>query len=359
MKYPSRSIVRAIAPFLALALFGQGCLGGSPAPATGPDGGVWKTTDRGTTWVNKRAFVQGPKVSANAATFSIVALAFDPQDTNTIYAATGENGLVYSLDGGDSWQQAKTLSTGRVNIVAVDPKNKCTVYASSANKIFKTETCGRDWIQIFFDPRTDKSFTKLVVDWYNPTNLYAGTSEGDVFKSHDSGANWQTIKRVEGAAITSLVMDPRDSRLLYVGTQGDGIWKTPDGGSTWVQIKKQFGDEYRDAHRVTQIVLDPKSPTAIYVVSKYGIIKSDDQGQTWKALNLTAPPGTIKISSFAIDPTDNKKMVYTGPNTVTYTSDGGITWSAKKLPTTRAGSVVLIEPKNGNILYLGTIPQAK
>lgn len=351
-----RSIVRVAAPFLALTLMGQGCLGGTPTGPTGPDGGVWKTSDRGLTWVNKRAFVQGPKVTAAAADFGIVSLTFDPQDPATIYAATTLNGLVYSLDSGDSWQQSKTLTAGRINAVAVDPKNKCTVYAASANKIYKTETCARDWAQIFFDPRTDKLFTQLAVDWFNPTIMYAASSDGDILQSRNAGQSWQTVKRIDGIAVTSIVIDPRDSRLVYVGTNGDGIWKTTDSGATWLQIKKQFGTDMTDARRATQVVLDPKSPKVVYEVSKFGIIRSDDQGETWHALNLTAPPGTIKITALAIDPTNPQKMVYVTPTTVTFTSDGGSSWAAKKLPSTRGGTALLIDPRNGDVIYLGTQP---
>jgi len=359
MQTLSRSFSRALLPVLALALMGQGCFGTGSSTSQGPDGGVWKTTDRGVAWANKRALVQSAKVSAGAASFSIVDLAFDPQDANTVYAATTENGLAYSLDGGDSWQLSKVLNTGKINAVAVDPKNKCTVLATRANEIYKTETCGRDWSRVFFDPRTDKAITQIVLDWFNPTIMYAGTSEGDVFKSMDAGLSWQTAKRIEGTPVSHMVMDPRDSRLLYVGTQGGGIWKTADAGSTWTQISQQFGEDYRDARRVTKIVIDPKVSNVLYVVSKYGIIKSENGGETWKGLNLTAPPGTIKINALAIDPTDPKRMVYTGQNALALTSDGGITWSAKKLPTTRAGSALLIDPKNGNVIYLGTLPVAK
>ena len=130
-----RSLFRFTLPVLSLIFLGQGCFGGK-STATGPDGGVWKTTDRGQTWVNKRALVQGAKVTTGAANVAVLAMAFDPQDSATIYLGTTENGLVYSIDGGDSWQLARGLSAGRINVVAVDPKNKCVVYATRANEIF-------------------------------------------------------------------------------------------------------------------------------------------------------------------------------------------------------------------------------
>jgi photosystem II stability/assembly factor-like uncharacterized protein len=356
------SRVRLCAPFLALVLLGAGCGTTSTGPS-GPDGGVWKTTDSGATWANQKAFVSGAKVSAGAATLDVVSMVFDPQDHNTVYLATRTNGLLYSLDSGASWQQAhasdptKTvLTSGMVSSIVVDPKDKCTVYAASANKIYKTTDCLRDWSQVFFDPRTDKSFTQLAVDWYNPTVLYAGSSDGDIYRSTDAGLSWQTVKRVDGIAITDMKVDTRDSRVVYVGTQGDGIWKTADSGTTWTQIKNQFGDNYHDARRVIQIVLDPVDAGTIYVISKYGIIKSTDSGNTWNALNLTSPPETVKINALAIDPRNNKHLVYTGVSTLQFSSDGGVSWTPKKLPTTQAGSALLFDPIDSNSIYLGTTP---
>lgn len=353
-----RNVSRLLVPLFVLVLFGQGCFGGK-STSQGPDGGVWKTTDRGQAWTQKRSLVQGAKVTTDAGSFAINALALDPQDKNVLYAGTAENGLIVSFDAADSWQPVKTLAVTKINDVAVDPKNKCVVYAASGNKLFKTDNCTRDWNQVFFDPRTDKSFTRIAVDWFNPTIVYLGTNEGDIFRSADAGASWRSVKRVEGAAIASLVLDPRDSRIVYAGTQGDGIWKSLDGGANWLHIEKEFGDEFRDARRVTQLAVDPKTTNVLYVVSKYGIIKSDNQGSTWKALPLTTPPGSITITSLAIDPNDPKKLIYTGPTTLSFSTDGGTTWSNKKLPTAKAGSALLIDPKDGNMIYLGTRPAAK
>ncbi len=357
MPLTTRSLTRLALPAVALVLFGQGCLGGSSSP-TGPNGGVWKTTDHGATWANKRALVQGPKLSTGAALFDIVTLTMDPQDNMALYAGTSQNGLAYSLDGGDSWQLMKGISSGKVNAIAVNPKDKCTVYVARANEIDQTKTCGRDWSRVFYDPDTSKSFTTLAVDWFNPNNVFAGTSAGDILKSSDGGGAWLSAKRVDGVRITDIDIDPRDSRLVYVGTLGSGIFKTADGGANWVQIQKEFGDDLRDARRVTQLVIDPKSSNTLYVVSKLGIIRSDDQGQTWHAINLTSAAGTVQIASLAIDPNDSKKMVYTGANTLAYTSDAGTTWTVKKLPTTQSGSSLVIDPKDGNIIYLGTVTPA-
>jgi photosystem II stability/assembly factor-like uncharacterized protein len=150
----------------AIVLLGQGCLGGTAKGPTGPDGGIFKTGDRGVTWAQKRVLIEGAK-GVSIGDDAVTSFAFDPQDHSAVYAGTETRGLLSSLDGGDSWQASKGLR-GRVEAVAVDPKDKCTVYATQGNKVWKTVTCGRDWVQAWFDPKTDKVIRRVTVDWFNP-----------------------------------------------------------------------------------------------------------------------------------------------------------------------------------------------
>jgi photosystem II stability/assembly factor-like uncharacterized protein len=349
------SLRRLVLPLGMIILLGQGCLGGTPQGARGPDGGVFKTGDRGVTWAQKRVLIEGPKgVSVGDA--AVTSITFDPQDRNTVYAGTETRGILISLDGGDSWQASKGL-TGRVEWVAVDPKNKCVVYATQGNKVWKTMNCGRDWAQAWFDPKTDKVFRRIAVDWFNPTILYSGSSEGDIFKSTDGGVSWLLAKRAESGVI-SIAIHPKDSRVVYVATQGDGVWKTMDGGNTWISIKKEL-QQFDNARRVTQIVVDPLAPDTVYLISKYGILKSGDAGASWTPLTLTSPPNSVDIRMFAVNPRNNKELNYVTLNTLLVSSDSGVTWTAKKIPSTRPATALAVDPQDGNILYLGLGPVPK
>lgn len=351
----SRSVTRILFPLLALVLLGQGCFGAPQAP-TGPDGGIYKTADRGATWSQKRVLIEGAR-GISIADQAITTLVFDPQDRNTIYAGTEERGLLMTLDGGDSWTPARTLLSGRIDAVAVDPKDKCNVYASQGNKIYKTGNCGRDWAQAWFDPKTDKRFTQITVDWFNPTMVWAGSSEGDILKSTDAGRNWLVSQRAN-AAITSIVIHPKDSRVVYAASRGDGLWKTLDGGNTWRNIKSQLSS-FDNARRATQVAIDALSPDAVYLVSPYGILKSPDGGESWGALPLTSPSGSVDIRSLALNPRNSQELQYITPNTLLVSSDGGNTWQAQKLPSTRIANVLTVDPEDGKTLYLGMGAAAK
>lgn len=344
---------------IALCLFvllGQGCFGGGTTTKKGPDGGVFKTSDRGTTWAQKRVLLKGPK-AVSLGNDVIVTLAMDPQDRNSVYAGTSGRGLIYSLDGGDSWQEATSAPKGKIESIAVDPKDKCVVYLTIKNKIYKTENCSRDWEEMFFDPKTDKTFTKITVDWFNSTIIYAGTSEGDIFKSTDAGLSWLVSKRAN-ARVTDFEIDPQDSRTIYVGTYGDGIWKTMDSGNTWVRIRDQLKG-FKNARRVSVLAIDPQDPELLYLISKYGILSSRDGGDSWTAVQLTSQPNTVDIMGFAVNARNSEEVQYVTKNTLMTSSDRGETWNSQRLPSVRNASAMLLDPEDGNTIFVGFGPAPK
>lgn len=340
-------------PVLALTLLGQGC-GGTAATSNAADGGVYKTADHGTTWLQKRVLIKGAK-AVTLGNDPITAIAIDPEENTVLYAGTLERGIVASLDGGDSWQEvANKLNkapVGRIQSIAVDPKEKCTVYATMGNKVYKTSNCSRDWSEIFFDPKLDKIFTRIAIDWFNPTILYAGTSEGDIFKSSDAGLSWQVLKHAN-ASVNQILVDNRDSRILYVGTVGDGVWKTMDAGATWVQIKQQL-QNFNGSNRVQVLAQDNAQTQTLYLASKYGLLASTDGGETWKSITLTSQPGTVDIIGLAVNQRNEKEITYITSNTLFFTTDQGATWVTKKLPSSRPSSVLTLDAQDGKTLYIG------
>ncbi|HWQ99430.1 MAG TPA: hypothetical protein VN397_01120, partial [Candidatus Methylomirabilis sp.] len=64
-------------------------------------------------------------------------------------------------------------------------------------------------------------------------------------------------------------------------------------------------------------------------------------------------PNTVEIRSLAVNPKDNKEIQYVTQNTFMFSSDGGVTWNSKKLPSARIANLLLVDPQDGKILYLG------
>ncbi len=347
-----------LVPLLALSLMGAGCfgLGGADKTVLG-DGGVFRTRDEAVKWEQLKVLNLDTQIGSTVELGTVTA-ALDPQDQNTIYVGTAENGLMYSTNNGQSWQLATGLTKGKINGIVVDTKDKCTVYVLRANQIHKTTTCGREWSEAWSHPRANTAITAIAGDWYNPKTLYIGTSDGDILRSDDGAMTWRPMQRVDNNRINDVKVDPKDSRVIYVATNGAGVLKSIDGGASWIEIRQQF-QEFQYARTPKLLVLDPNTRDRVYHISKYGLLVSDDAGASWRAVTLPTAPQDTEISAFIVHPKDPNILVYSTASALVFSKDGGVSWASKKLPTKRGVAWMTYSREDKPALLVGALPLKK
>ena len=347
-----------VVPLLALSLMGAGCFGfGESKTVAVADGGVFRTRDEAVKWDQLKVLNLDTQIGSTVE-LGTASIGLDPQDTNTMYVGTNENGLIYTTNNGDSWQLANGLTKGRINGIVIDAKDKCTVYALRANQIQKTSTCGREWGEAWSHPRADAVISAIAGDWYNPKTLYIGTAEGDILRTDDGGATWRPMHRVDNTRINDLKIDPKDSRVIYAATNGSGILKSVDGGATWIDIRQQL-QEFQYARSPKFLVMDSATKDRIYHISKYGLLVSDDAGGSWRGVTLPTAPQDTEITSFIVNPKDSKILVYSTKTALVMSKDGGVTWASKKLPTTRGIAWMVYSLEEKPALLIGAAPIKK
>src|SRR6185312_16019610 len=147
-------------------------------------GGIWKTTNAGTTF---RPIFEHERV------VSMGALAIAPSDTNIVWAGTGEQnsrnsimpggGIYKSTDGGMHWQLMGLEQTQQIARIVVDPRNADVVYVAAL---------GHAW-----EPNKDRG----------------------LYKTTDGGKSWKLIKFVsDRAGFIDVAMDPKDPNTLYASS---------------------------------------------------------------------------------------------------------------------------------------------
>lgn len=336
----------------ALAMTGAGCVTvNSSGTAQGADGGVWKSANQGDAWAQSVAVPTTSGQKASIAGVNVAVIVQDPSDAKALYLGTAENGLFYSYDGGASWLQPAQLNRGRVPSVAVDPSDKCRVFAAVENKLVVTEDCSRTWKSVYQDARTDRMTTAVAVDFFSPNTIWIANDGGDVLKSADGGASWASVGSFK-SPVVKLAMSPSDSRRLYVATKSAGVWRTEDGGEKFVNL----ADKYKDINNTRElydIAVSASDPKAIVLAVKQGLIRSMDGGDKWEDLRLLTPPGTTVISAVALDPKDVGTLYYGTSTTFYRTTNAGANWVTKKLPTSRAATFLLVDRETPATLYMG------
>ena len=246
-------------------------------------GRVIKTENGGRSWDNvyTRKLPGGSWTTRGIEVTTGYDVVFDPFDTNHLFFALSDIGLMESKNGGQGW-----LSATQGNGV---PRN----WVNSTYAIaFDPEVRGRVWAAMsgIHDLPLPKMFRNGI-----------GRFTGGVMRSTNSGAAWQSVSSSIGeAAMTHILLDPtsnRDARTLYACAFGKGVYKSTDGGQTWTQKNRGIEGAEPFAWRIERRASDG---TLFLIVSRRStdgsignsgdgaLYRSTDGAETWTRITLPA-----------------------------------------------------------------------
>ena len=251
-----------------------------------------------------------------------LALAFNPQNPNTIYAGSASGGLWRSTTLGAGKEAWEYVNTGHpvlaVSSIAIDPRDSMTMYIGTGEVysyenvgkgaayrskrgtygigILKTEDGGNTWTKSL-DWSYDqlKGVNAVELSPSDPDVIYAATSDG-VYKSTDKGLNWSLKLDVHLAM--DVAIHPNNSDIAVAGcgnfgSENKGIYVTTDGGENWQLKRAPLPDNFQG-----KILLDfsRSSPNVVYASigngfssnnGKTWLCRSDNAGNSWQIVNNT------------------------------------------------------------------------
>ncbi len=312
---------------------------------------IFKSSDAGENWEQKTQL--GEKKSI--AGLDVLSVAVDPESSNNVFIGTIEKGIFRSQNGADVWEET-SLKQGIFYTIAIDPKDSNIVYVGGKmgdlGKIFKSTDGGNEFIEVYSETHAKQKVKKIVIDHYDPKIVYAGLSTGAFLKSTDRGKSWIAANWFEGP-IETIAMSAQDSRTMLVSVLGRYVYKTIDGGKTWKDLEPGL-EEFTGADETYSIVFDPKDDKIVYLGSNFGLLKSTNQGKSWKKIEALIEESRYEYMSLAINP-KKTKSIYLGTETNMYkTINGGKDWEVKKITNNQIRDIAIDDqaPKN---IYTGVI----
>lgn len=251
-------------------------------------GGLWKTTNKGTTW--DPIFDDQP-----VSTFGDVSVASSNSDV--VWAGTGEqnnrqstswgNGVYRSVDAGSTWTHLGLEETRHIGRVKVHPEDPDVAYVAALG------------------------------------NLWAPSRERGVYKTTDGGTTWTKVLFVNKyTGAVDLAMDPENPDVLYAaayqrlrrtwgfngGGPGSGIYKTTDGGGSWTELTD--GIPEGEKGRIG-LALAETNPDVLYATVEHagesGTYRTTNAGGSWKKVN-DLNPRPMYYSHTVVDPTDAARV---------------------------------------------------
>ncbi|HJU09206.1 MAG TPA: hypothetical protein VJ727_12080 [Rhodanobacteraceae bacterium] len=333
-------------------------------------GGVWKSTDNGTTF--KPVFDKQPVQS-------IGAIAIDPNHHDTVWVGTGEswmrnsvsvgNGIYKTTDGGETWQYLGLPESEHVAKIIIDPRDGNTVYAcvpgklwsdSSDRGLYKTTDGGHSWTLILKGKNLSTGCSGLSLDATDPNVLFAAMwdfrrkgwtfrsggpspdapSASGLFKSSDGGRSWTEItpdankgfpKKPYGRIAVTIA--PSNPQIVYamVESPNSSLYRSDDGGKTWSERDKSQNMVWRPFY-FANLIVDPTNPDRVFKPD-LTLIQSTDGGMSFSEVGGGAHGD---FHDLWIDPQDPKYVIAGDDGGLWFSHDGGNKWwKANNLPVSQ------------------------
>ncbi|MBI5787400.1 MAG: hypothetical protein HZA78_00900 [Candidatus Schekmanbacteria bacterium] len=326
--------------------------------------GIFRTSDGGENW-------ELIKEMAYFGDHEGTHFAFDPTSlaegrTKTVYAASWQDGLWKSSDGGDTWKNVGLKGT-RIYDIKSAPKVPHIVLASTVDGLYRYDDKLGTATKIGNGlPEAPRS---AVIDPQNPDKVFVTAGKSGVYFSDDGGNNF--VVRSKGLPLgkqpyINLAISPVNPDYLYVSIGYSSVlnpfW-SHDGGLTWnmPQTLNKGGMSIYGERRFFDGPIEPhpkEADTALAAANGGArILKTDDGGQTWSYSGSGYTGGRRGMGSASIGfYNDPRKMVFFlidhGP---LMTEDGGLSWRMLPIPRVidrHTSTVGVVDPtgKSGRIV---------
>lgn len=290
-------------------------------------GGLWKTTNAGTTF---------SPLMKDERVFSIGAVAVAPSDPRVVWVGTGEatdrnsagfgDGVFRSTDGGATWTRAGLTASRSIGRIRVHPKDPNVAFAAASGDLwtkggerglFRTTDGGKSWTKVLSAAAPDDADTGCVDVALSPADpnvvyaaLYArrrtpwsftygasltgGRDVGGIFRSADGGATFTKLTNglPSQTGRIGLAVSAADPKVVMAVVQSDaggtsgidevesragGVFRSEDGGDTWVRTSRLNPRPFY----FSQIRLDPVNDRRVYLLG-YSLSVSDDGGKSFR-----------------------------------------------------------------------------
>ncbi len=310
--------------------------------AGGPQSGIYKSEDKGTTW---RKITKG----LPNADMGKIGLAVTPSNPNLVYATiesdAANKGFYLSTDKGESWKKQNSYTSGGTGPhyyqeIEASPTDPDLIYQMDVF-LHVTKDGGKNFDYLGNGREKHSDNHALWIDPTNGKHLIAGT-DGGLYESFDGGEKWRHFPNLPISQFYKIAVDNATPYFnIVAGAQDLGTLIGPSQTTNTEGVLNRdwyipLGADGYDA------AFDPEAPNTVYMEIQGGLLHRLDR-KTQEVINIQPQPGPDDPaerfnwdSPVIISPHDNSTL-YFGSQRLWKSTDKGNSWSpiSKDLTTNK------------------------
>ena len=285
------------------------------------DAGIWRSTDSGETWADSSSGLAARGFAR-----------FLPAGS-TIYAMGPQEGLWWSEDAGKSWQSVPD-ATQYLPLTAISvPSGESLFIVSQEQGLLRSTDKGQSWHVV-----CKETSLQAVLVLTDGGNGWAGTSDGRLFVTRDSGETWEQVDSpCEGQEILTIAASPGHAQdsTLFMGTSVSAtgnkqarvaLWRSTNSGGTWRQLTTQVTPARWVDIAMPGNGVENAAEQAVLVTGPYCLRPLRRAKDVWISTRVD-PNGSNALGVIALGEIDHGGLLFAATGSGVYRSiDGGRTW---------------------------------
>ncbi len=329
---------------------------------TGSDGGIWRSTNNGNTWLTLN------NIDFSATQFQGVAV--HPFDRNFLMGGTQDNGTIcwaangtvsHCRDGDGGYAVIDDNAQDTFNVLMYhtffNQTNNQIGFERASNTLANADGQLSGWTfrgcsgttsnngfrcadnVLFYAPMNQGPGSPINTLYFGTDRLYRSTNRGDTMVLASQGPLVPTAPgALSGIVVTSIGISPQDDNVRLVGMRDGHVFATTTGSAVMTDVT---GGNFPAPNPIDlarnsigETVIDPNNKFTAYI--SFTSFSPPAGQQIFKTTNLNDPVPTwtassngipqVPVSSIAVDP-QNSNNLYAGTDIGVYHStDGGASW---------------------------------
>ncbi|MBP6701645.1 MAG: hypothetical protein KA135_10365 [Halioglobus sp.] len=213
-----------------------------------------------------------------------------------------------SDDGGRTWAQPGSPGAAATPAAGALPQGESNLFAFDTSAASGRPLTTHQWYDGSQHPWEFARVWHLEPSLDDQDTCYAGVEDAALFRTTNGGASWHELAGLRGHAtgpqwmpgaggmcLHTILLDPLKPQRIFCAISAAGTFRSDDGGQTWKAINQGLHSEHipdptaETGHCVHRIAMHPSNSNTLFMQKHWDVMRSDDGGDSWREVSGNLP----------------------------------------------------------------------